>query len=427
MENDEHCITRRRSLSSDTKKIRNLLQSSIELDNTPLKEEKLSLWSKLKNKMSNFKNNIKYNTFSLNKLIDYYSYEVIRLYDKYYSTKNDFNLFNIELYYVIYFSYRSNFPAIYNSKNKNKYISDCGWGCMIRTAQMILARGIQLLKIQEEPNQVNEKTIETISLFLELYLDNEIWKRTHITMVNKINHISGNSFEVRSALPPFSIQNICKVGEMYGKYAGEWFSDVNMVNIFSNLNEEYEPISNLKIIHFQDGVIYKNTIDSNIPSQKFPKLIIFVSVRHGLSKLSTEYTQSVKDFFSLPFNIGIIGGRDYNAHYFIGLAGENLLYLDPHLNQGLVNSIDDLNKDPSSYMKKQIYELNVKNMSPAFTMGFCIYDRSQYDVFISALKCFSENSEYSVFKFKEESSKDNGIGLTNELLNEFVENDKDDF
>lgn len=43
----------------------------------------------------------------------------------------------------IWLTYRINFPSIGESK-KN---SDCGWGCMIRSAQMIVAQAITILKL----------------------------------------------------------------------------------------------------------------------------------------------------------------------------------------------------------------------------------------------------------------------------------------
>jgi cysteine protease ATG4 len=442
MEKDENGnFVRKRSISSDSQKVRNLLQTSIDLERHPSREEKTSMWTKLKSKMSNFTNNLKYNTFTLSSAMDYYSYEVIRIYDKVYLTKEDFEKFSSDLFYIIYLSYRSNFPAIYSSKSKNKYMTDCGWGCMIRTAQMMLARGIQMIKFQESETQEfsqfskkinygckNSKklnlTIETIILLMDIYLPSGTIKLAYNELIENMSTISGDDSTVRSALPPFSIHNICKVGELFDKNAGEWFSDVNMINIFCKLNSEYKPIKDLNIVHFTEGVIYQKKIEEFLDFTRqiiTPKLFIFVSVRHGISKLSSEYIQSVKDFFQLPCNMGLIGGRDYNAHYFIGQAGENLLYLDPHLNQSLINSVEDLIKDPNSYLQKQIYQTNVKNMSPAFTIGFCIQSFSEYENFISAIKVFS-NADFPIFRFKtEEETKPNFS------FKEIVDKDEDDF
>ncbi len=393
--------SKRRSNSSDSQKKRTLIKTSLELEKTHSKDEKPSMWARFKVKMSNFKNNIKYNTFTLNSFLDYYAYEVIRVFDQIYLTKDDFDKFSNELYYVIYLTYRSDFPPVWNYKNETKYATDCGWGCMIRTGQMIFARGVQLVKFREAIQNIkNLKKANNLDNSSKLNLTNLTMETIMLFMENYLPCESNS--ESKSVPNPFSIQNICNQGELLGKAAGEWFSDVNMINILSKLNSEYQPIKNLQVLHFTEGVIYGNQILENTCNDS--KFLIFISVRQGLTKLTSEYIQSIKDFFQLPYNIGIIGGRDYNAHYFIGSAGENLLYLDPHLNQSTVKSKEDLIKDPSSYLKKQIYQTNLNNMSPAFTLGFCIQGEEEYDTLISALKIYT-NQPYAIFSYKEREEK----------------------
>lgn len=85
---------------------------------------------------------------------------------------------------ILWFTYRSGFPRITNSK----YESDVGWGCMLRTAQMILAECINRAMNFSCPKD------QLISMFL----DNEE--------------------------APLSIHRFVQLGMIHlGKQAGKWF------------------------------------------------------------------------------------------------------------------------------------------------------------------------------------------------------------
>jgi cysteine protease ATG4 len=43
-------------------------------------------------------------------------------------------------------TYRSGFPALVNEENGASYVSDTGWGCMVRVGQMLFAEVIKHYK-----------------------------------------------------------------------------------------------------------------------------------------------------------------------------------------------------------------------------------------------------------------------------------------
>jgi len=63
--------------------------------------------------------------------------------------------------------------------------------------------------------------------------------------------------------PSIFNKNICKLGEEYGKGAGEWFSDFHMASIFKQLNKELDPLGDMEIITFQEVTIYQKDILDN--------------------------------------------------------------------------------------------------------------------------------------------------------------------
>ncbi|VDM82366.1 unnamed protein product [Strongylus vulgaris] len=59
-------------------------------------------------------------------------------------------------------------------------------------------------------------------------------------------------------------------------------------------------------------------------------LLLLVPLRLGLTSINRCYLPAIENFFKLDSCVGIIGGRPNHALYFIGIAGEKLVYLDPH-------------------------------------------------------------------------------------------------
>ena len=100
-----------------------------------------SFLTNLKAKIANIKDTIKYNLISFNTYFSYHSNQQITIFNKHYDTNNPSKLkeMNNKIKSIIYFSYKKNFPFIKNTKNGNLCSSDSGWGCMIRSCQMILS------------------------------------------------------------------------------------------------------------------------------------------------------------------------------------------------------------------------------------------------------------------------------------------------
>lgn len=437
---------------------------NVSSDNLPKKSENRikinqnldTIWGQFKQKLSNLKNYMKYNLISNSSLVDFKKHLNVRLFDKNFSTKTQLEELKLILNFIIYFSYRSDFfPIDYNG---DVWTSDCGWGCMIRASQMMLSRAIFLIKSSDQDNsQIKEENsneyikkmktcYDTMSLFLEVTDQYKTTNNTSKDMssLELINH------------PDFSIYNICKLGLLYGKGPGQWFSDVNMVNIFNSINQQLNSIRNTEILTFNDNLVEEEEIlkvcfkeekcecvinktkceclmikDKNYVLKK--NAIIFVSSRIGLDSIDPVYFTPIQRLFSIKNNIGMIGGKGNYALYFVGVTEDNsLIYLDPHFKQVAVRNIEELHesKNQQSYLNKNFYFLDIKNASPAFTFGFYFTSVNDFKQIQYSLNVYSK-TENPIFKYKSvmNQTNQNKNNVENYAIGEddFICFDDDDF
>ena len=262
--------------------------------------------------------------------------------------------------------------------------------------------------------------------------------------------------------PPFSLRNVIKIQNKInpnGKKVGEWFSNYDMMKIITKINKQMIEQYNcdFKIINFQNETIYiedlikecfeevetqgfeylsKSNFDSNenninndininninettilneeiinknlknefyifnkrryILKQKF---ILFISVRHGLHTLNEEVYKDVLKIFDIKTNIGLIGGKNSRAFYFIGKCGQNLIFLDPHYVQQTLQ-LNELRKNnfEESYRPKDVYYMDISELSPSFSIGFAIKDIKDFKLFMESISCDDYFIDQNLYK-----------------------------
>ena len=381
-------------------------------------------------------------SFNLSKIKN----EKYQIYNKKY-TKNEKNELIYKISKIILFTYRKNFPQIINSIGE-KFISDTGWGCMLRCGQMLLARAIyKLLKIK------NISSINSIHQSIEFFFEKPIsFGKIPDNFVNMMNHFlkfwyqeHKNNIFIKEILPPLSIKTICSVGRICNKEVGEWFSDVNICYIFNIINEYFHLFNDLKIFNFQSSIslnqIINNCFDKEsnffnendyILNDKEEKLyftyqgIVFVSIRLGIDNIPKEYYESLKEIFSCKNCLGIIGGKNKRAYYFIGYDDKgNLLYLDPHFNKECVVDLE-LKTIIKNFLVKDVYNISIKKISPAFSVGFIFRNFKEYNEFIQFIENYTQQS-FPCFGIIQNKKKI--ISKYKELkkIEKNINNDKDDF
>lgn len=290
----------------------------------------------------------------------------------------------------IYLSYRSGFSELKAlNSNLSGYTSDCGWGCMVRSAQMILSRAILSAKLHnnllskniDNENLTSISRIETILLLSDNFLNtsdvlgnpdfdfykikqNKQSKLTRVSSLIQCDIIDADEIDLyitNRMIPPFSIQLISLLGESYGKGAGKTFSDINCIQIFEELNSEMRPIPNFDIM-WTENIVSEEEIVSRflekvcVPNKghnyylyrneayKLKQLqprysdsvshneealtvsgALFISIRLGLNSIASEYFPSIFQTFSMQGSLGMIGGENNKGFYYIGANSNNEL------------------------------------------------------------------------------------------------------
>ena len=360
---------------------------------------------------------MKYNFINFNtSFVDFNKFIRIRLYDKDFNIKSELDQLNSELNFILYFSYRSDFYPI--QSEDYSWTTDCGWGCMIRASQMMLSRAVYKINLND--------SIENEEIKEEYYYEgSRKLKVCYNTLLLFIETKEENTLNGCIQQPFFSIANICKEGLSFGKRAGDWFSDVNMVNIFCRINKDTQLIQNTEILTFNDNLIEEEEIlktcfkehlckciENNIKCdclkikdksyKLIKKAIIFVSCRVGLDNIDPQYFIPITRLFSIKNNIGLIGGKGHYALYFIGVTDDHhLIYLDPHYKQTSITNINDLCLPDAqqTFLKKKFYFLDFKNASPAFTFGVYFNSVTEFKQIQYSLKLYSK-IENAIFKYK---------------------------
>ena len=376
------------------------------------------------------KNNANINNNIMSKISTFKS---INLFNKKY-TNESFYKFMDKFNKLIYFCYRKNIYPM-NTRLKITLSRDSGWGCMIRCGQMLMSRAIYKY-LKSEKNSTEKAIIEVIKLFLDVPYDLKNIPHFFTSILTKNPYINNET----KILPPFSIQMHCFLGNLYNKYAGEWFSDVNICQNYKDLNDNLNIFPNLKIFSFiselnmadvmEECFEVVNNLDNNknidITTFNNKKYIfkksglIFVSMRLGITKVSGEYYSSIKYLFQCKECIGIIGGETNLAHYFIGYNDKgNLIYLDPHITR---EGVVELDKDSiiNDYLNKNLLELSMNDMSTALSVGFLFRNKNEFEDLTKFMENYSEKN-YPCFGF----CKEKIVLDINKYENLF--NDEDDF
>lgn len=292
----------------------------------------------------------------------------------------------------IWMTYRKDFALMQVEPfNDNGYTTDCGWGCMIRSGQMMLAQAL---------------VMHFLGRCWRFDPDSQIYTTTEDHIHRKIIRWFGDQTSKNS---PFSIHSLVELGKASGKKVGEWYGPGAVAHLLKQaIKRSAQENMDLATIHVyvaQDCTIYNQDIfdecysheNQSVPWQNhhpatssvhvvmkkiitWKPLILLIPLRLGHEKLNPIYGDCLKAMLSIEWCIGIIGGRPKHSLYFVGYQDDKLVHLDPHYCQDMVD-VNQNNFLLSSFHCKSPRKMKISKMDPSCCLGFYIPSRNDYDRF----------------------------------------------
>lgn len=244
---------------------------------------------------------------------------------------------------------KSAWDGIFNSQH---FLTDMGWGCMIRTSQSLLANALQQLVVGRHTSADNiDNASDKIQRIVELFTDD-------------YEH-------------PFSLHNFIKVASELPLQVkpGEWFGPSAASLSIKRLCANFEGVGapKLRVFISESCNLYDDEVEATFNNSKCPLLILF-PIRLGIEKINSIYYPSLLQLLSLKYSVGIAGGKPSSSYYFFGYQGSDLLYLDPH-------NLQDKSKNPETYHTDRFQTLEISDLDPSMLAGILVNDFDDYKKF----------------------------------------------
>ncbi|XP_019524928.3 cysteine protease atg4da [Aedes albopictus] len=318
----------------------------------------------------------------------------------------DIEAFKRDFVTRLWMTYRKEFQTMDDSN----YTSDCGWGCMIRSGQMLLAQGLLIHFLGR--NWRWDASTDNFRMNSPNYEDN-----IHRKIIRWFGDTS-------SRASPFSIHTLVALGKETGKKPGDWYGPGSVAHLLKQAvklaAQEISDLDGINVYVAQDCAVYiqdildqctisaeptvapwqKKLTSSSSPGSSsastnpataddhWKSLILLVPLRLGTEKLNPIYSDCLKAMLALDNCIGIIGGRPKHSLYFVGFQEDKLIHLDPHYCQDMVDVVNQENFPVASFHCKSPRKMKLSKMDPSCCIGFYCETRKDFFKFVDNVKPF---------------------------------------
>ncbi|KAM4603406.1 cysteine protease atg4da [Polymixia lowei] len=367
------------------------------------------------------------------------------------NSEDEVERFRLAFVSRLWLTYRREFPQLEGST----WTTDCGWGCMLRSGQMLLAQGLLVHLMPRDWAWPDAQQLADVDF--EVFRPHSPARAGGIP-IPSFSSPRGPSTPQKS-LPgeqapkctqrkrpecgrdrqaepvhrkvvtwfgdqppaPFGVHQLVELGKSSGKKAGDWYGPSVVAHILRKAVAKTPEVNNLAVYVAQDCTVYKEDVvrlcepslgqsDSEPSSQAWKSVIILVPVRLGGEALNPSYIECVKNILKMECCIGIIGGKPKHSLYFTGFQDEQLLYLDPHYCQPVVD-VTQVNFSLESFHCSSPRKMPFNRMDPSCTIGFYAKNKKDFESLCSAVSVAlsSSKEKYPIFTFVEGQGQDYGL------------------
>ncbi|XP_021174849.2 cysteine protease ATG4D isoform X2 [Fundulus heteroclitus] len=398
------------------------------------KDQEAEERSKFKSRLVSAWNSVKYG-WSLKQKSKFNKSSPLIMLGKTYNLNNDGEKesFRSAFASFLWLTYRRGFRPLPGSS----LTTDSGWGCVLRTGQMLLAQGLLVHLMPPGWTWAVKCCAVKDDLDLLHPADNAEceWareeggnKRGRKLSVGSLldrpklaKHRMVVSWFADHPAAPFGIHKLVELGKSSGKKAGDWYGPSIVAHILKKAVAASVDLPNLVVYVAQDCTVYLQDVRGlceRPPPHCWKSVIVLVPVRLGGQELNPSYISCVK-LLKLQCCIGIIGGKPKHSLFFVGFQDDHLLYLDPHYCQPTVNIKKD-NFALESFHCKYPRKMAFSRMDPSCTIGFYAEGQDEFESMCAAVnEAVSTSAEtYPMFIFSDEKRWDveeEGIPRTNSI------------
>ncbi|RID64962.1 hypothetical protein BRARA_D00195 [Brassica rapa] len=275
---------------------------------------------------------------------------------------------------LILITYRRGFEPI----GETTYTSDVGWGCMLRSGQMLFAQALLFQRLGRSwRKKESELSEEEYFEILELFGDSEA--------------------------SAFSIHNLILAGESYGLAAGSWVGPYAVCRSWESLARKKREETGVEhrscsmAVHIVSGSedgerggapilciedVTKACLEYSEGDSEWTSVLLLVPLVLGLDKVNPRYIPSLIATFSFPQSLGILGGKPGASTYIVGVQEDKGFYLDPHDVQQVVTvNKETKDVDTSSYHCNTLRYVPLESLDPSLALGFYCRDKDDFDDF----------------------------------------------
>ncbi|CAH8472656.1 unnamed protein product [Heterobilharzia americana] len=288
--------------------------------------------------------------------------------------------------------------------------SDCGWGCMFRCGQMLLAQAL-VVHFLGRDWRLNKSKNVTISGSSDFNLQiirwfNDSWSPSSPLSLHRLLHVSGK--KPGEWCGPASVCTAILRVMAKGSILEKRLSQVEVYlardrviyreEIMDLARGSYTTDKYRTKIHFTDHTaFYRLQSDQTKGSQitGSPAILLLIPLMFGKeNRINPCYLQMILRLFSDPAFVGLIGGRKKHSSYYVGCQNDSLIHLDPHFTQP-AQRLDSAEFSVASWYCPIPKIMNATKLDPCCAVGFYCRTRGELSDLMDRLPFLMSPSDSS--------------------------------